>query len=117
MKKYFLIASMVSLLSLLPQVAKADSISLADGTVINGTITNILNNYVDIETSNGERRINRNLVREKANDLIEIGYFNRKKIVGFVYHLTNDNIEIKTATGNMEISRYKVRNITLSNQK
>ncbi|MDD3150382.1 MAG: hypothetical protein PHV68_06070 [Candidatus Gastranaerophilales bacterium] len=92
----------------------ADSIVFENGNILNGKINFILSGAVEIKTENGIRSVIREIPSGKALDLVEIGFFKRKKIFGEVYYLDDKKIELKTDTGLLTISRYKVREITLA---
>lgn len=95
-------------------VAKADVITLRDGREIKGKIYLIIDNLVDIKTDNGTKRIVRNYKNTQAMDIIEVGYFSKKrKIIGQILNLNDTDVYIKTTTGDLKISRFWVRKVYL----
>jgi len=100
------------LLSAFPNLAKADSIVLSNET-ITGKITYVLRGLVEIQTSDGIKKITRSDSQGIYKDIVIAGIFKKKKIIGNVYYLDRNSVEISTASGNLQISKFKVKDVIL----
>lgn len=96
--------------------AKADSITLSDGTELKGKITLILDSIVDIKSDGGTKRITRDFSNAQAVDIVEIGLIRRKKVIGQVLHIDENTLHMQTPTGGFKIHRMFVRNISLKQE-
>ena len=113
--KVFLL-SIVIALSIGAQTANADSVMLPDGSVINGKILTVLGGLVEIKTERGLKKVSRELAIGEARDVVEIGFLLKRRIMGEVYYLADNTLEISTPTGNLSVHRLKVREVILSQQ-
>ncbi|MFH0702206.1 MAG: hypothetical protein V2B14_01535 [bacterium] len=96
------------------QIAKADTIVLNNGVTVNGKIEYILAGFIGIKTKDGNKKIFRQVSKGKARDIVKIGFIKKKKVSGEIFYLDSYTLEITTASGNLEINRMWVRDITLS---
>ncbi len=67
---------------------RADNVIMPDGDIIDGKINYILGSTVEIKTKNGFKKINRNLNKNSARDIIEVGFFKRKELPAKLFILT-----------------------------
>lgn len=95
------------------KTARADNITLNDGTELKGKITLALDGIIDIRTDGGTRRITRNFEKTQPMDIVEVGIFHRKKIIGQVLHIDETSLHMLTPSGGYKVARFLVRNISL----
>ncbi len=94
----------------------ADSIIFPNGNVLIGKIRYILSGIIEIKTKDGTKKITREVGINQARDIIETGFFHKKKFSGEVYFLDDDFVEMKTLSGNLKIRRLWLRNVILSQE-
>lgn len=113
MKKFALIL-IFTIFIFFPSSAKADSVILQSGEVVNGKINTILEGLIIVEAKGGQKTIAREISSDKARDIITVGFRKKRSIAGYVYYADKQILYIKSASGDQKINRLWVRDIVLS---
>lgn len=114
MKKFLSAFLLFTLLGTAILPSKADTIVTPNGSVLKGKINYVLETFVEISTKDGNKKIYRESLNGAYTDIVDVGFFHRKKIVGFVKYADDDYVDVVTPEGKLRLKRLKVRDIILS---
>ena len=113
MKKFLLAFLLFTLLLSATLPAKADTIVTSSGTVLKGKILYVLDIFVEISTRDGNKKIYRKSLNGTYTDIVDVGFFSRRKIVGVIKFADDKYIDMMTPEGKLRLNRLKVRDIIL----
>jgi len=113
-----LVSILLCILAITSQIqsASADTIIMPDGEVIHGKIDHILSNFIEIRTEDGSKKIVRDVSLQKSRDIIEVGFFKKKKLIGEILYMNDGVLQFATSNATVRLNRLNVRNIIIAPQ-